>query len=60
MKKIMFLGLMCLMVGFNPYAYAVSFVEQYSYDAGEADSKLTCRSISLLEVKRILLERLGI
>lgn len=59
MKKIIFIGLACLMVGFNPCAHAVSFVEQYSYDAGEADSKLTCRSISLLQVKRILVERLG-
>ncbi len=59
MKKILFFGLICLMFGFNPCAQAISFVEQYDYDAGEADSKLTCRSISLLQVKRILVERLG-
>jgi len=35
------------------------FVEQYTYAAGEADSKLTCRTVSLLEIKRLLLERLG-
>ncbi len=40
-------------------ANIVSFEENYVYDASEADSKLTCRTISLLEVKKLLLERLG-
>ena len=40
-------------------ANVVSFEEKYIYDASEADSKLTCRAISLLQVKRLLLERLG-
>ena len=35
------------------------FVENYTYSAGESDSKLTCRTVSLLEVKRLLLERIG-
>lgn len=35
------------------------FIENYTYTAGEADSKLTCRTISLLEVKRLLLEKIG-
>ncbi|MBU1565734.1 MAG: tetratricopeptide repeat protein [Proteobacteria bacterium] len=35
------------------------FEESYVYDAGEADSKLSCRAISLLEVKRLLLEKIG-
>ena len=35
------------------------FVESYTYTAGEADSKLTCRMVSLIEVKRLLLERIG-
>ncbi len=35
------------------------FIESYNYTAGEADSKLTCRTISLIEVKRLLLERIG-
>jgi tetratricopeptide (TPR) repeat protein len=38
---------------------AVTFEEKYTYDASEADSKLTCRTISLLQVKRLLLEKLG-
>ena len=36
-----------------------TFVETYIYQAGEADSKLTCRAISLLEVKKLLLEKVG-
>lgn len=40
-------------------AALMSFQEQYRYDAGEADSKLSCRAISLLQVKQLLLERLG-
>jgi len=40
-------------------AAEVSFQEKYQYDAGEADSKLSCRAVSLVEVKRLLLERLG-
>lgn len=35
------------------------FIEKYTYTAGEADSKLTCRTVSLIEVKRLLLERIG-
>ena len=37
----------------------MTFEEKYTYDASEADSKLTCRTISLLQVKRLLLEKLG-
>ena len=40
-------------------ASIVSFEEKYIYDASEADSKISCRAISLLQVKRLLLERLG-
>jgi tetratricopeptide (TPR) repeat protein len=41
------------------WATPTEFVEKYTYAAGEADSKLTCRTISLIEVKRLLLEKLG-
>jgi len=37
----------------------LTFQEEYRYEAGEADSKLSCRAVSLLEVKKLLLERLG-
>lgn len=41
------------------FSAEVSFQESYKYDAGEADSKLSCRAFSLVEIKRLLLERLG-
>ncbi|NTW88251.1 MAG: tetratricopeptide repeat protein [Desulfobulbaceae bacterium] len=40
-------------------AEMMNFEEEYRYEAGEADSKLSCRAISLLQVKLLLLERLG-
>jgi len=40
-------------------AKPVTFQREYSYKAGEADSKLSCRAISLEQVKRLLLEELG-
>src|SRR3989304_7100342 len=36
-----------------------TFQKQYSYQASEADSKLSCRAIALEQVKRLLLEELG-
>jgi len=36
------------------------FVEEYTYQASEADSKLSSRVIALEQVKRLLLEKLGI
>ena len=41
------------------WARTSDFIEVYSYNAGENDSKLTCRTVSLIEVKRLLLEKLG-
>lgn len=51
----------CFGLIFPPLLYAktVTFEKEYTYDAGEADSKLSCRTISLLQVKRLLLEELG-
>ncbi len=37
----------------------VSFVKEYTYQASEADSRNSCRSISLEQIKRLLLEELG-
>lgn len=37
-----------------------SFVREYSYNASEADSKITARSIALEQVKRLLLEEVGV
>ena len=40
-------------------AGSVTFQRDYTYEAGEADSKLSCRAIALEQVKRLLLEELG-
>ncbi len=36
-----------------------TFVREYTYEAGEVDSKATCRTIALEQVKRQILEELG-
>lgn len=40
-------------------ARAADFIEVYTYRAGESDSKLTCRAVPLIEIKRLLLEKIG-
>jgi tetratricopeptide (TPR) repeat protein len=37
-----------------------NFIREYTYQAGENDSKLSCRTIALEQVKRLLLEELGV
>lgn len=37
-----------------------TFIREYTYKAGEADSKLSSRVIALEQVKRLLLEELGV
>lgn len=59
LRKAIVLGLILLFVPQSNWAESKVFVESYNYNAGEADSKLTCRTVSLLEVKRLLLEKLG-
>jgi tetratricopeptide (TPR) repeat protein len=41
------------------WARPADFIEVYTYQAGETDSKLSCRTVSLIEVKRLLLEKIG-
>src|SRR5271157_2394205 len=36
-----------------------TFVKEYNYQASEYDSKVTCRTLALEQVKRLLLEELG-
>jgi len=36
-----------------------AFIREYTYQAGEYDSRLTCRAIAMTEAKRLLLEELG-
>jgi tetratricopeptide (TPR) repeat protein len=40
-------------------AKVVTYLKEYHYQAGEADSKLSARTIALEQVKRLLLEELG-
>ncbi len=37
-----------------------TFIREYTYTAGEADSKITSRAIALDQIKKILLEEIGI
>jgi len=49
-----------LLVAASPCLAAIKvFEREYTYQASEADSKLSSRTISLAEVKRLLLEELG-
>ena len=52
-----------LLVLFIPHlvsAQSKTFIKEYTYQASEADSKLSCRTIALEQVKRLLLEELGV
>ena len=40
--------------------YAKTFIREYTYNASEADSKITSRAIALEQVKRLLLEEIGV
>jgi tetratricopeptide (TPR) repeat protein len=40
-------------------ASSLTYQRDYAYQASEADSKLSCRTIALEQVKRLLLEELG-
>jgi tetratricopeptide (TPR) repeat protein len=53
--------ILTLIGGFTDSAMASSMTYQrdYSYQASEADSKLSCRTLALEQVKRLLLEELG-
>jgi hypothetical protein len=37
-----------------------TFIREYTHKAGDADSKITSRAIALNQVKRILLEEVGV
>ena len=41
------------------FAATKVFVEDYTYQASEYDSKVTCRALALEQVKRLLLEKIG-
>lgn len=58
MKKII-LFIICGFV-LNVHAENKTFIREYYYQAGESDSKIIARSKALYEVKRLLLEELGV
>ena len=58
-RKIILLAIVLLALPALGGAAQKEFVESYTYTAGETDSKLTCRTVSMIEVKRLLLERIG-
>src|SRR4030042_6932715 len=41
------------------FAQVTTFEEEYTYQASEYDSKVSCRALALEQVKRLLLEKLG-
>ena len=41
------------------FAETKVFIEEYTYQASEYDSKVSCRALALEQVKRLLLEKLG-
>lgn len=41
------------------FAEMKTFIKEYTYEASEIDSKITCKAIALEQVKRMLLEELG-
>ena len=51
--------ILALLLATNTHAEIKAFTKEYIYQASEADSKLTSRTIALKEVKRLLLEEVG-
>ncbi|MBU0543825.1 MAG: tetratricopeptide repeat protein [Proteobacteria bacterium] len=57
--RVIIMILMILSSPFTSMATSREFIENYTHSAGESDSKLTCRTVSLIEIKRLLLEKIG-
>ncbi|MBR5469467.1 MAG: hypothetical protein IKU78_03260 [Paludibacteraceae bacterium] len=58
-KKNLVVALLCLL-SVSLFADNKVFVREYYYQASESDSKITARTKALSEVKRLLLEELGV
>lgn len=56
MKKI----IICIVLLTSISLYSKAWVREYTYQASEADSKITSRSIALEQVKRLLLQEIGL
>lgn len=59
MKKMTIIALGLGVIFHQAGAVLQTFVREYTYEAGEADSKLSSRATALAQVKRALLEELG-
>lgn len=63
MSNFGYIAIFCLLTLFflnsNGYAESQSFTKEYTYQASEQDSKVTCRTHAIAQVKRLLLEELG-
>ena len=58
-RIILFSFLFLLFVPHLTSAETKTFIKEYTYQAGDEDSRNSCRTIALREVKRLLLEELG-
>ena len=60
MKKILLTAITILAAAVYGNAESRTFVREYYYQAGESDSKISSRTKALTEVKRLLLEEIGV
>ncbi len=58
-RIILFSFLLLLFIPHLTSAETKTFIKEYTYQASEVDSKVSCRTIALEQVKRLLLEELG-
>lgn len=59
LPSVLFLILFASLIANSSFAETKTFIKEYIYQASESDSKLSCRTIALREVKRLILEELG-
>jgi len=57
MKRLL-ISLLFLLI--TPLAFSQNFVKEYTYNASENDSKTDARGFALIEVKKLLIEELGV
>ncbi|HIZ88130.1 MAG TPA: hypothetical protein IAC03_08260 [Candidatus Coprenecus pullistercoris] len=60
MKKLLITAIIILTAIVCGHAESRTFVREYYYQAGESDSKISSRTKALTEVKRLLLEEIGV
>ncbi len=58
-RTLLLLSVLLGLLPFQAYAGMKTFIRDYTYQASESDSKLSCRAIALEEVKKLLLAELG-